>query len=345
MEKYLRKCLDSLIVSDENMERLEVLVINDGSKDSSSQIAHEYESKYPQTFRVINKENGNYGSCINRGLKEATGKYVKVLDADDYYVNDVFNSYVSYLQNVDVDLVINDFRIVDENDKETETYTFDLPLDREFTLSDIPREMIVWLWHQTITYKREIPLSINYKQTEGISYTDDEWVFEPMVGVQSILYFPYIMYNYLLGREGQTFAPQVMKASFDKRVIVGMSMIKFYSGIQDTCSPEAKYFMSEKLTGRLSPIYKFYLIKQYSQEGNSQLKDLDLCLKKYTTDIYRNFDKKKNRFGGEFYITAWRHRGYKITMLQRIRQLKFKIHLLLGGEFRKMHMPDNLRRI
>ena len=77
MEKYLRRCLDSLIIDEEGMKQLEVLVINDGSKDSSSQIAHEYQDKYPDTFRVIDKENGNYGSCINRGLKEATGKYVK----------------------------------------------------------------------------------------------------------------------------------------------------------------------------------------------------------------------------------------------------------------------------
>ena len=85
MEKYLRRCLDSLIIDEEEMKQLEVLVINDGSKDSSSQIAHEYQDKYPDTFRVIDKENGNYGSCINRGLKEATRKYVKVLDADDSF--------------------------------------------------------------------------------------------------------------------------------------------------------------------------------------------------------------------------------------------------------------------
>ena len=83
MEKYLNKCLDSLIV--ENMNLLEVLIINDGSKDNSSNIAHVYENKYPNTFRVIDKENGNYGSCINRGIKEAKGKYIKVLDADDSF--------------------------------------------------------------------------------------------------------------------------------------------------------------------------------------------------------------------------------------------------------------------
>ena len=62
MEKYLRRCLDSLIIDEEGMKQLEVLVINDGSKDSSSQIAHEYQDKYPDTYRVIDKENGNYGN-------------------------------------------------------------------------------------------------------------------------------------------------------------------------------------------------------------------------------------------------------------------------------------------
>lgn len=69
MQDYLRRCLDSLIVPEEQMKHLEVLVVNDGSKDNSSAIAHEYQDKYPDTFRVIDKENGNYGSCVNRGLR------------------------------------------------------------------------------------------------------------------------------------------------------------------------------------------------------------------------------------------------------------------------------------
>ena len=94
MEAYLNRCLDSLLVSDEQMQLLEVLVINDGSKDNSSAIAHEYEAKYPNTFRVIDKENGNYGSCVNRGLKEASGKYIKVLDADDWFDTTEFEKYL-----------------------------------------------------------------------------------------------------------------------------------------------------------------------------------------------------------------------------------------------------------
>ena len=81
MERYLERCLSSLVISPGMMEELEVLVINDGSKDCSSEIGHSFEAQYPNTFRVIDKKNGNYGSCINRGLKEARGKYIKILDS------------------------------------------------------------------------------------------------------------------------------------------------------------------------------------------------------------------------------------------------------------------------
>ena len=81
MQDYLHRCLDSLIVPEEQMKHLEVLVVNDGSKDNSSAIAHEYQNKYPDTFRVIDKDNGHYGSCVNAALKIATGKYFRLVDA------------------------------------------------------------------------------------------------------------------------------------------------------------------------------------------------------------------------------------------------------------------------
>ena len=87
VEKYINKCLDSLVVPDKQMERLEVLAVNDGTPDNSALMAKEYEKKYPQTFKVIDKENGGHGSAWNRGVAEATGKYIKFLDSDDWFDN------------------------------------------------------------------------------------------------------------------------------------------------------------------------------------------------------------------------------------------------------------------
>lgn len=96
------------------MEALEVLVINDGSRDRSSAIAHSYADRYPQTFRVIDKENGNYGSCINRGPKEATGKYIRICDADDWYITIELTKFINGLLSFEgtVDMIINNYTIV-----------------------------------------------------------------------------------------------------------------------------------------------------------------------------------------------------------------------------------------
>lgn len=134
MEKYLRQCLDSLLC--DAMEMLEVIVINDGSKDSSSAIAHEYEANYPGMFRVIDKKNGNYGSCINRGLKEVTGKYVKVLDADDMFERSLLDKFLNLLKTVDADVVVNDFNTYREGDgKRLNSYS--LPNDHLLPITEI----------------------------------------------------------------------------------------------------------------------------------------------------------------------------------------------------------------
>lgn len=106
MAAYLGTCLSSLII--ERLERVEVIVINDGSKDNSAEVAQEFIDKYPETFKIINKQNKNYGSCINKGLAEAQGKYIKVLDSDDSFDTVNFATMVSLLEKIDVDLFLSD---------------------------------------------------------------------------------------------------------------------------------------------------------------------------------------------------------------------------------------------
>ena len=268
MEKYLCKCLDSLIVSDENMLCLEVLVVNDGSKDFSSQIAHGYESKYPLTFRVIDKENGNYGSCINCGLKEATGKYVKVLDADDYFDKVVFTKFIDFLKTIDVELVISDSTIVNTIGEFLEKTSFSLIPNDVFSLSNLNINDIKCLYHHNITYATAIFPKIGYCQTEGISYTDDEWIFFPMIKVNKVAYFRQVLYLYLIGRDGQTFDPERLKKEFNSRLVVGRNLVSYYTTHIGECSEGAMHYLSVKLYYRLKPLYNFYLVNNLNVNMN-----------------------------------------------------------------------------
>ena len=119
MEKYLDRCLSSLIIDAEHMKWFEALIINDGSTDRTSEIGHGYEAMYPDTFRVIDKENGHYGSCVNRGLAEAKGTFIKILDADDFLDKGSFNHFLDFLASSEVksnaDLILSDFIFFDES--------------------------------------------------------------------------------------------------------------------------------------------------------------------------------------------------------------------------------------
>ena len=207
MQNYLHRCLDSLLLPDKQMEQLEVLVVNDGSKDNSSAIAHEYEANYPNTFCVIDKENGNYGSCVNRGLKEATGKYIKVLDADDWFDTMNFEKYLRFLDTTDVDLVLSDFDNVSEDGTVQKTHSYNIP-EGQWRISELG-DALYDMWMHAVTYRRAIFEGLNYHQTEGISYTDQEWIFLPMSRVKSLCGYPHVVYKYLVGREGQTVDPKV----------------------------------------------------------------------------------------------------------------------------------------
>lgn len=283
MEKYLDKCLTSLILQDADlMNQLEVLVVNDGSKDRSSEIAHGYQNRFPETFRVIDKENGNYGSCINRGLKEAKGKYIKILDADDSFDNKSFASYIEFLELADCDMILNDFKHVDDSGRTIRKIRHKQPINKVFSMNGIsPRKMRTILMHG-VAYKTDILRKMNYHQTEGISYTDMEWVFMPCSKVHTISYFNKYLYCYLWGREGQTVDSVIHAKSISHENRVLETMITFYESLND--KGEANYYLDNRLRRRLANLYKLYLLNDaLSVDG---LSDFDFFLKKKSPRYY-----------------------------------------------------------
>ena len=80
-EEYMEHAINSILPAGEDVE---ILVVNDGSKDQTAEIGKRYEAMYPGIVRVINKENGGHGDAVNAGLSQATGLYFKVVDSDDW---------------------------------------------------------------------------------------------------------------------------------------------------------------------------------------------------------------------------------------------------------------------
>ena len=302
MEKYLDKCLSSLIVSDEKMNGLEILVIIDGSKDKSSEIGHSYETKYPGTFRVIDKENGNYGSCVNRGLKEAKGKYIKILDADDYFETSNFERYIEFLEKTDADAIINDMCKVTEDEEVKLYFNFDFP-SGIFKLSEVVGNAEK-MWMHCVAYKAQNLRDINYKQTEGISYTDQEWIFLPMAISHNVAYFNDIIYRYLVGREGQTIDHKVWNKNFWQELKGLRVMFDEYAKYSHTLDDVQLNYMKRRLMTRTRECYTAYLVTFDSNDNYQLMVDFDKFLKKTNPEIYYSMDNL--HFTKYHFVKAWR---------------------------------------
>jgi glycosyltransferase involved in cell wall biosynthesis len=156
MERYLSRCLDSLLVSS-IIEYIEILVVNDGSKDQSSAIAHNYQERYPQSVKVIDKENGGYGSVLNIGLLNASGKYLKICDSDDWFDSEAFRDFVFQLSKLDTDVVYNSYSKEYLNGKSVKMKS---PLDEDivyntpYLLSNVKLSRLLCL--PEITYKTAV---------------------------------------------------------------------------------------------------------------------------------------------------------------------------------------------
>lgn len=123
VEKFLENTLDSF-VDERVLDDIEVLIVDDGSKDKTAEIGRKYEEKYPDTFRVISKENGGHGSTINRGIGEAKGKYFKVVDGDDWVDQDGFAELIQRLKTCDADYVFTNYYEVNDVTGELNPVTF-----------------------------------------------------------------------------------------------------------------------------------------------------------------------------------------------------------------------------
>ena len=111
VENYLDEILPTFL-DNEILNDIEIIIVNDGSKDNTAIIAREYEKKYPQTVVLIDKENGGHGSTINSGIKHANGKYLRVIDGDDWVDTNALKNFVNKLKSLNEDLVLTPFNNV-----------------------------------------------------------------------------------------------------------------------------------------------------------------------------------------------------------------------------------------
>lgn len=287
MERYLPKVLDSLLVRRDRLpNELEVIVVNDGSTDRTGEIAHEYERRSPRIVRVIDKRNGNYGSCINAALPDATGWFVKIVDADDHVDAEGFSRFLDVLSEEralrerSADLVLSDYVCVDEDGQIRKRVSHSFPQGRDLVLPDCAHNFVQFGIH-AVTYRLAAIRSIGYCQTEGISYTDLEWIVEPMVAVRRVSHYPFVVSRYLVGRSGQTTEnPATIARNFSHFSTIAAKLVEDYRRLSACCVPESRPYYEGMVLQIISRIYEADLFGFLGRRVSVDVSSLDETIRK-----------------------------------------------------------------
>ncbi len=208
-ESYMEKCIDSLLPGG---DRVEIIIIDDGSKDRTGKIADCYAEKYPNIVRVIHQENGGHGEGINVGLDNATGKYFKVVDSDDW-VSEDYLSYLDKLSQLDVDLLITNYyyQHIDSKRDRSICYKNALPVGRVFSWEDTksfrPHQMLTI---HSCTFRTEAMRKWTHRLPKHVFYEDNLMVYQTLPHVKKMYYMDIDLYRYWIGRPDQSVQKNVM---------------------------------------------------------------------------------------------------------------------------------------
>lgn len=308
MQDYLPQCVESLL--DGSSEALEVLVVNDGSTDRTSEIAHDFARRHPSIVWVIDKSNGHYGSAVNAGLDAASGFYVKVIDADDSVEPSAFQCLIDVAVKqmgagtAAADLLVNDWVVVNASGVLSQVFRHPrMRSDGSKSVDSLPDVAIRDLQTFALTYRRDLLKGISYRQTEGIPYTDTEWSILPMRMVKTLLYVPAVVVRYRMGRQGQTMAPETYARDFP---IVESILSKIVLGYRDGLESG---FFSQCLAVQLGGVYYMHLADPFWTRHpvpNGDLCGFDELLAKHPELYRRTGDMPLSRKVGFRYISEWR---------------------------------------
>lgn len=294
VEKYLERCLDTLVYNEDIQKHLEIIIVNDGSKDNSLKIAKSYEKKY-DCIKVIDKENGGHGSTINAGLKIATGKYFRVIDSDDWVNVIDFKKYVLDLLKCDCDVVLTNFsrEYIYNSTSIKYEYPKEIEFNKVYNLNnfDLTKFKDEYFYMATTSYKTEILQKNHIELDEKMFYVDMEYVLFPFPYIKNFILLDYDIYRYFIGRPDQSVNISSFVRNRKNHEFVYKKLIDFYTNLKT--SENKKEYIKKILLLMGNTHYVIYLKSGLLKRKDvKEIKLFEKWLKKTNYDLYKALGEK-----------------------------------------------------
>lgn len=267
---------------------IELIITDDGSKDDTPDIVEKYAKQYPNTIKLIRKVNEGPGSTVNSGIKNATGKYFRMVDGDDWVMAENLEEYINFLKSTDADMIISDYEIYDNQNKTViEKKMFELETYKTTNFEDVfekvPLEM------HAITYKTSIMKNV---RLDNCFYTDVEYVLYPIRYVSTVAYFNKSIYMYRVAQANQSVSPTSRKKNINQHDTVLTHLIEYYSNYENELKNGQKQYILKRVgimaDNQLGTLLLFDSskeqkkeIKKYISKIETLNKDISMELKKY----------------------------------------------------------------
>ena len=288
-EKYMRKCIDSLLPGGEDVE---ILIVDDGSTDATAAIADEYAEKYPSIVKAIHKENGGHGSAVNTGIENAAGLYFKVVDSDDWVSDTAYREILDKLTELTggeevLDMLIANYVYEKEGEKRKKVirYRHVLPEDEIFTWNDVHRfHKGQYILMHSVIFRTKLLKDCGLKLPEHTFYVDNIFVYQPLPHVKTLYYLDVNFYRYFIGREDQSVNEQVMIGRIDQQIRVTKLMLGYYDVTKISCR-KLRHYMINYLEIMMT-VSSILAIKSDSEENLKKKKELWQYLKQQNIKLY-----------------------------------------------------------
>ena len=191
VEGYIEKCLETLV--NQTLKEIEIILVNDGSKDRSINIVEKFLQRYPEKIVYLEKENGGLSDARNFGIPHAKGEYVAFLDSDDYVEKDMYENMYELAKRENSDMVECNF-YWEYPDKKKED------IGKEYQVNNEMLEKVrVVAWNKLI--RREIIQDANIQFPKGYRYEDVEFTYKLIPFIKKVSFCKKPLVHYIQ-REG-----------------------------------------------------------------------------------------------------------------------------------------------
>lgn len=292
VENYIGRTIKSLVESRKDSE-IEVLIVNDGSTDGTGKMAESFAKKYSYV-RAIHQENGGHGAAINTGIREAAGKYFKLLDGDDWVDSEGFSRLVDILKQAEEDLILCDYQEVYIKDKKKRSVSYRFPAGETLSV-DILNVGYLISMHSHV-FKTEVLKKMPKEIDVHSFYVDMEYVLYPLPFIKNFRYEKINVYEYRLDRIGQSVSAEGFRKHYKEDVGVLNSLVEYYNEYKDVDNHSAAVWFY--MPCRIFDMFYRHILKSIWYLDNREvpvaeyLRRFDRAFQNSAPELY-DFNKKK----------------------------------------------------